>query len=291
MTVDTDDSEFITRLICFGLSEKEAQLYLHLLKYGPKPSSMLAKSLKTYREDIYRTLNGLVDKGMVNPSLESPMVYMAVELKIALETALKKHESELRDLEIRKRELEEMSKQQRFSPSDEFSTVKIIKSLKELIGLAMPAVATTVEEWVVVCPAVFFVVASLYTIEEHKKFIGRGGKIKVITDFSDEYLESVQQHLDIGADVRQLTGYQGIMFSVFDKKISTSAINVDIDRISLDTPVSLVWTDDPAYAACLMSTFEMLWKQAIPAAQRIEELLKEGASRHLRDRRTCYRTK
>jgi hypothetical protein len=148
------------------------------------------------------------------------------------------------------------------------------------VSLAMPAVATTVEEWVVVCPAVFFVVASLYTIEEHKKFIDRGGKIKVITDFSYEYLESVQQHLDIGVDVRQLTGYRGIMFSVFDKKISTSAINVDIDCISLDTPVSMVWTDDSAYAAYLMSTFEMLWEQAIPATRRIEELLKEGTHRH-----------
>jgi hypothetical protein len=32
-----NDGEFTTRLIGFGLSEKEAQLYLHLLKYGLKP--------------------------------------------------------------------------------------------------------------------------------------------------------------------------------------------------------------------------------------------------------------
>ncbi len=60
-----DDSEFITKLIGFGLSEKEAQVYLHLLKYGPKPSSLLVKSLKTYREDVHRTLTGLIDKGVV----------------------------------------------------------------------------------------------------------------------------------------------------------------------------------------------------------------------------------
>jgi len=271
-----DDSEFITRLIDFGLSEKEAHLYLHLLKYGPKPPSLLAKSLKTYREDVYRTLTGLIDKGMVNPSLETPTVYAAVELDIALDAALQKHESELREMEIRKRELEEISKQQRFRPSDEFSTFKIIKSLKELIGLAMPTVATTVEEWVSVVPAIFFVVSSLYTLDDTKTFIDRGGKMRTITDFSYEHLEPVQQHLDTGVDVRQLTGYQGIMFSVFDKKISTSAINADINRISLDALMSMLWTDDPTYAQYLMSTFELLWKQAIPAAQRIEELLKEG---------------
>ena len=102
----TDDSEFITRLIGFGLSEKEAQLYLHLLKYGAKPPSLLAKSLKTYREDVYRTLTGLIDKGMVNPSLETPTVYAAVELNIALEAAFKKQETELREMERRKQELQ-----------------------------------------------------------------------------------------------------------------------------------------------------------------------------------------
>jgi len=50
------DDEFTTRLIGFGLSKKEAQLYLYLLKYGPKTPSPLAKSLHTYREDVHRTL-------------------------------------------------------------------------------------------------------------------------------------------------------------------------------------------------------------------------------------------
>jgi sugar-specific transcriptional regulator TrmB len=274
-----DDSEFITKLIGFGLSEKEAQLYHHLLKYGPKPPSLLAKSLKTYREDVYRTLTGLIDKGMVSPSLETPTVYAAVELDIALEAALKKHETELREMERRKQELQELSKQQRFRPSDEFSTFKIIKSLKEGLGLAMPALGSTVDEWINVTPPIFLVIASLYIIEDEKKFIDRGGKIKVITDFSYPYIETVQQLLDIGNDVRQLTGYRGIMFSVFDKKVSTSAINVDINRVSLDTSMSLLWTDDQTYAEYLIATFEMLWEQAVPAARWIEELLKEEPPR------------
>ena len=84
-----DDSEFITRLISFDFSEKEAQAYLHLHKCGPKSTSLLTKSLKTYREDVYRTLTGLIDKGMVSPSLETPTVYAAVDLDIALDAAKK----------------------------------------------------------------------------------------------------------------------------------------------------------------------------------------------------------
>jgi sugar-specific transcriptional regulator TrmB len=271
-----DDSEFLSRLIGFGLSEKEAQLYHHLLKYGPKPPSMLAKSLKTYREDVYRTLTGLIDKGMVNPSLETPTVYAAVELEIALEAAFKKHETELREMERRKQELQELSKQQRFRPSDEFSTFKIIKSLREIIATALPTLASIEKEWVAVAPAILTVVSSLYALEDDKKFIERGGKIRLITDITYPYVESVQQHLDIGIDVRHFEEYSGILFSVFDRKISTSAINVDLKSVSLSQPLSILWTDDPVYAEYLMSTFELLWEQSVPAAQRIEELLKQG---------------
>jgi sugar-specific transcriptional regulator TrmB len=271
-----DDSEFLSRLISFGLSEKEGQVYLHLLKYGPKPTSLLAKSFKTYREDVYRTLTGLIDKGMVNPSLETPTVYSAVDLDTALDAALKKHETELREMERRKQELQELSKQQPFSPSDEFSTYKILKRAGDAVTMALSTLNSTEKEWVAVIPAILTVWSSLYNLEDDKKFIDRGGKIRFITDITYPYVELIQQHLDMEMEVKHLDKYTGIMFFVFDKKISMSVINADLKRVSLDEPVSVLWTDDPAYAQYLVSTFEILWERSIPAAERIEELLKEG---------------
>jgi len=122
---------------------QKTRYVLHLLKYGPKTPSPLAKSLKTYREDVHRTLTSLIEKGMVRPSLDSPAVYAAVDLDAALDSALKKQQSELRRMERRKRELQELSKQQRFRPSDEVSTFKIIKSLNELIAIGMNTLNST----------------------------------------------------------------------------------------------------------------------------------------------------
>jgi len=270
-----DDSEFITRLISFGLNEKEALCYFHLLKYGPKSPSLLAKSLKTYREDVYRTLNGLVDKGMVNPSLETPTVYAAVDLDIALDMALKKHEAELREMERRKQELQEMSKQQHFRPSDEFSTFKILKNTGEVATTAFSTLNSVEKEWIAVVPGIITVFSSLYALEDDKKFLDRGGKIQFITDITYPYVEIIQQHLDLEMEVRHLDKYSGIMFFVFDKKISMTAINIP-RKVSLNELISVLWTDDATYADYLASTFEILWEQAIPAEKRIEELLKEG---------------
>jgi sugar-specific transcriptional regulator TrmB len=271
-----DESDFVTRLIGFGLSEKEARTYLHLLKYGPKTPSPLAKSLKTYREDVHRTLASLIEKGMVRPSLEAPTIYTAVDLDTALGAALKKQESELREMEARKQELQELSQKQRFQPSDQVSTFKIIKSMKELIAVCMPLIESIQNEWLIACPAYMTIFASLFGVNEAaSEFIKRGGRVRVVVDISYQIMEPVREMIAIGEEVRHIDEH-GIVFVVFDKKISISAINAEVKRISLNAPVSGLWTDDPIYAQYLTSTFEMLWNQAIDAEERIQQLLKEG---------------
>ncbi|MGZ4924757.1 MAG: TrmB family transcriptional regulator [Halobacteriota archaeon] len=271
-----DEAVFITRLIGFGLSEKEAQLYLHLLKYGPKTPSPLAKSLNTYREDAHRTLTSLIDKGMVHPSLDSPTIYAAVDLDNALESAVQKQQSELREMEKRKRELQELSKQQRFRPSDEVSTFKIIKTMKELISVSIPLIDSLQEEWLIAVPAIMTVFASLFGVNEAaSEFIKRGGKVRAIIDISYQTIEPVREMISIGEEVRHIDQH-GITFVVFDKKVAMSTINAEITRISLNAPAFGLWTDDQAYAQYLASTFEMLWNQAIDAEERIQQLLKEG---------------
>ncbi|MGZ4882201.1 MAG: helix-turn-helix domain-containing protein [Halobacteriota archaeon] len=110
----------------FGLSEKEALVYLHLLKYGPNTQSRLAKALKTYREDVRRKLNSLIGKSMVSPSIDGSAVYSAVDLDAALNFAMKKQQSELLEMEARKRELKELAKQQRLRPPENSSTLKML---------------------------------------------------------------------------------------------------------------------------------------------------------------------
>jgi sugar-specific transcriptional regulator TrmB len=272
-----EDAAFVTRLIGFGLSEKEAKTYLNLLKYGPKTPSPLAKSLKTYREDVHRTLTELIEKGMVRPSLDAPTLYTAVDLDTALDAALKKQESELREMEARKRELQELSKQQRFRPSDDVSTFKIIKSVKELVTATINLVDSAKNGYLYVVPADMLVITSLFGINtEAKKIIEQGASVRGITDIRYAEIASAQEQVDIGVDLKHFDNYEGLYFAVVDQKHCISAINVDINRISLNEPISMLWTDDPTYADYLTATFEVFWAQAIPAAEHIQKLSAQG---------------
>jgi len=272
-----NEATFITRLTAFGLSEKEALLYLRLLKYGPKTPSPLAKSLKTYREDVHRTLASLIEKGMIRPSLDSPTTYAAVDLDTALESALQRQASELREMETRKLELQELSKQQQFRPSDEVATFNIIKSLKELVAALLPIVSSMKQEWVMAVPEAAAVIASQFGINEAAyEFIKRGGRVRVILfDMSYSVVKVVQEMIDNGEEVRYF-GHEGVMFTIFDGTTCMSGINADITHFSLDQPIAALWTDDRTYARYLTATFEMLWTQSVPAAEQINVLLERG---------------
>jgi hypothetical protein len=85
----------------------------------------------------------------------------------------------------------------------------------------------------------------------------------------------IRELIEMGSEVRNI-GQEGLIFTVFDKKISISGINWEITHLSLDQPIAALWTNDPSYGQYLTSTFEMLWGQSVPAGERIQQLLEQG---------------
>jgi hypothetical protein len=63
-------------------------------------------------------------------------------------------------MEARKRVLQELSKQQRFRPSDDVSTFKIIKGVKELVTATMTLVPSAKQGFLHVVPAEMMAITS-----------------------------------------------------------------------------------------------------------------------------------
>ncbi len=154
----------------------------------------------------------------------------------------------------------------------------IITSVTDAIAVISQLLESAENEVVWLVPRSSLVYALRYNlIESSRALVQQGVRMRGIADFSYHYIDMLHKLLDAGEDVRHFDKHQELFMVVADTK-SISSMSINIENLSLDTPIVALWSDDPTYAEYLMSIFETAWEQSVPAAQRIEELLKEGPS-------------
>ena len=280
----TDDGEFefITRLSDFGLSQKEARLYHHLLKYGAKPPAVIARHMQTYREDVHRTLNTLIDKGMVAKSLSAPTVYAAVDLDTALDSAVKRRESELREMEARKRELAELAEAmaiERAPPAPaEGCSYRVLRGPNELNTVSIELMSRATSDISMLMPGAVLPIFNLIGVFDMvPDGARRGVRMRVLTDISHANLESVRYALERGVELRHVEPSGGMQFAVHDAQRNFVFIRFHPMRGVRDTSVAAFLCESPTYARQLMYHYELAWKQAVDGAERIRALVERSS--------------
>jgi sugar-specific transcriptional regulator TrmB len=102
------DKTVVERLQTFGINEIEASLYFTLLNHGAETAGELVDATGLAGADVYKTLNRLLEKGMVEELTERPTKYCAVPIEAALDVAIMKEAYHLRQMERSKQELVEL---------------------------------------------------------------------------------------------------------------------------------------------------------------------------------------
>jgi sugar-specific transcriptional regulator TrmB len=89
-------SENVTRqLLGFGLTDKEANIYLALLRSGKARAGEIARKLQLNRMIVYRVLTKLQEREIVKATMEKPMRFIPIPLEKALELLIKETETKL----------------------------------------------------------------------------------------------------------------------------------------------------------------------------------------------------
>jgi len=159
----------------------------------------------------------------------------------------------------------------------------IIKSVTDAMAVVSQIIESAENEVAWLVPSPFLVYAQQFgIIEQSKMLLQNGVRIRIIIDFSYPYIDIIQKLLDTCLDVCH-AGYNHRMFMIIADTKSISSKSIITESLSMGSPIVAFWSDNATYAEFLMSVFERVWEQAIPAAQRIEELLNGRPSGYLQD--------
>ncbi len=154
----------------------------------------------------------------------------------------------------------------------------IVKGVKDALAAASQILESAHEEVVWLVPPSMLPISMSYGfVEKTKSFVQNGGVLRGITTISHANLSGARTRLNIGEDLRHSDQPYEFFLVVGDKQHSISAINIGVYDFTLDTPVVAFRSDDHACAEYLLASFENAWVQAVPAEERIKELiLKRG---------------
>ena len=153
-----------------------------------------------------------------------------------------------------------------------------INNLSDALAIVVKVIESAQREIMfLVPPSVFFIAAaSCDTMPRARRFMQNGGVMRGITTVSATNVEETRMRLEMGEDLRHSDLHYEIFMIVADRLQSMSAINIGVREYTHDTPITAFWSESPVYAEYLLGSFENAWSQAVPARERIQELLRQG---------------
>ncbi|MGZ8937243.1 MAG: hypothetical protein ACXW02_07150 [Halobacteriota archaeon] len=156
-------------------------------------------------------------------------------------------------------------------------TGTVITSVKDVLAAALGIVESAQKEVVWIIPASINTLSLTYGgVDKIKAFIQKGGLSRGAVQISPANITEIQMFLDTGEDIRHSDEVHEVFMFVGDKQQSISSLNIGVKEFTLDTPVTAFWSESLTYAEYLLTSFENVWSEAIPAEERIQELLEQG---------------
>jgi len=90
--------ETVQTLVDLGLTVLQARVYLALARLGPSTVTKAAKEAVVARQDVYRVLAGLQEKGLVEKIISKPNKYKPIQLKEGLTILLNRRDMQTTEI-------------------------------------------------------------------------------------------------------------------------------------------------------------------------------------------------
>jgi len=262
-------NENMQKLIDLGLSQREARVYLVLLKKSDFTATELAKISGIPRQKIYGILDGLIRRGICAERVGKIKRYKATAPEMATRGLLERYrddfESEMLERENLVRELSRdlarlyEKNQGRVDPLEYITILRdrqqILRNWKSLQNSAKHEVLSFNK-----AP---FAAPFAENIDDETSVLTRNVKIRAIYEFevtkNAEYVEALKLWIAAGEEAR-LVKELPMKLNIFDEQITMVPL---ADPISLAPSLTAMIINHSGFAKAQKAVFESYWERAI----------------------------
>lgn len=269
----TSKEEDLQILVDLGLTNSQAKVYLALITYGKTKGRTIGKISGVARQDIYRLLGELQEKGLVEKIITMPTEYRATPIDVGMSILLKQKSREYQMFEkkikhIQKKFQAQATKKQPFEES-QFSLIPEKESVINKFKTAFDGAQKSVEGiffWSGFCQ----MVANRHRGWNHALVKGVNLRF-IVHDYNEKEKKILTAISKLNQknkfDLRFTTASPLASMSLFDREkilITTAPSPFPEDCTSL-------WLENLVLAAVIGDYFDMLWEKATeqPTSQNV----------------------
>ena len=260
MKVAREDVQTLTRL---GFTISQAKVYLTLLELEKAAAKTVSKHSKVARQEVYRVLAELQEKGLVEKIIATPTEFEPIPIKDIISILIERKEDEIsetrKEAAMLLRKFEEkkshalQENESRFSLFPEQAAVQREKGRVKAVQRSFDVVASRMNPHSVV----------FVDVEGVAEALGRGVEIRVIIDKNEEGELSSDiikySKKNSNFKIRYLPNAPKALMSIYDKKEAWVCTCTDPALKQCPT----LWTNNPCLLSILRDYFEILWLTAM----------------------------
>lgn len=264
----------IDKLQKLGLSKRESEIYLALLKRKEFTAPEIGKITSVSRNKSYEILQSLVKKRVCTEKYKNAVkVFSSIKPEIALQNIISAYEEELDEKKRLKEEFkEELTDLYAANEniSDSLDYIEILTDLgqirnrwlelqedakSEILGFNKPP----------------FAVSLTHNISHQEKVSKKKVKEKGIYEFSEvssesslkDFLAVTKMYVNIGEDVKVIEKLP-MKIMIIDEKITMLALN---DPVSMKPSITTIIINHPDYAKAQKKVFESYWNDSLTLSE------------------------
>jgi sugar-specific transcriptional regulator TrmB len=262
------------KLIDFGFTKDEAEVYVFLSSMGPSPARVISRRFDINRMRAYRTLKSLEDKGLVERIIGRPMRFVANPLQESLSKYIDGFRERLTELETREEQVIDDWTRISDATSDqvEESRFRIFEGRQQIYELLVQMCERASGEICIVTTKRDLHRLALMGIDDRLRSVSREGiRVRVLTQVEGPDFAEMDYFSDF-AEIRHVPLPAPVRFVTIDDRETLTTTSME-DTMSLTTHDDAgLWTNAPSYNSAMKIFFDALWRLATKASVIIESL-------------------
>jgi sugar-specific transcriptional regulator TrmB len=260
MHIEEDEIRFLADV---GLTKTQAKLYMTLLRFEEADGKTLAEKADIPRQEVYRTLEELEKKGLVEKIISAPYKFKATSLNFGLQILMTQRALHFKEIQEKTKDFlrkHQANKKEALS-KQEYKLVMVEgrERLMQIIKLQHDNVQrnadilSTLPRWLQILNFCF---------EEYEKALERGVKYRVV-------LEALESEIEGRENIQALLKKQNFDLRLSQSPLKTNAAIFDQREVTInffpsqhlaESPVIL--TNHPSFISMCQDHFSILWKTA-----------------------------